>query len=576
MPGPANDLNINQSGFVNFDGVATFSGRTLTAGTGVTIANGNGVLANPIISSTGSVPLQVTGNSGIAVPSANNLNVVTANSTPKFVGSGSTLTLDFGLTNLMLGSDSTAITTASGNVGVGFAALDIVTSGASNCSIGYGSMSSLTTGNNNVAVGAGALVSANSSGDTAIGDSAISGNSGGNNTAVGKATLTSLGGVGLNNAVFGAGSGNAYTGSESSNLLLLNAGVLGESNTIRIGTNGSGVGQQNRSFMAGITSVTVASSAPVGINSSGQLSSLGFGTSGLVFTSNGAGASATFQAVAASSLITTYNAGGLWSINSRAKTVRFLAWGGGGGAGSGRCGSASNSGGGGGGAAGGFYDMVFNASDLTGSPYTVTVGTGGTGGTSINATTTNGNPGNPGTNTTVGSFVLAVGGLGGVGGTTASANGGGSSFVTFSGLSTQASAGTAGTNAVAGSGTNLTNSFGGGGGGGSGYLVATPRIGGAAGSILDQAANVLVAGGLAGANTGATAGNGNAPSVQTLSIGATGGGGGGHDGVTTAGTGGNGAQPGGGGGGGAGNLSLNASGAGGNGGNGKVIVIEYF
>jgi hypothetical protein len=53
--GTANDLNISQSGIVTFDGTATFSGRTLQAGTGISITNGNGVSGNPIINATGSV-----------------------------------------------------------------------------------------------------------------------------------------------------------------------------------------------------------------------------------------------------------------------------------------------------------------------------------------------------------------------------------------------------------------------------------------------------------------------------------------------------------------------------------------
>jgi len=49
----ANDLNISQAGIVTFDGTATFNGRTLIAGSGISIANGNGVSANPIITATG-------------------------------------------------------------------------------------------------------------------------------------------------------------------------------------------------------------------------------------------------------------------------------------------------------------------------------------------------------------------------------------------------------------------------------------------------------------------------------------------------------------------------------------------
>ena len=48
----ANDLNISQPGIVSFDGIATFSGRTLTAGANITITNGNGVAGNPVISAT--------------------------------------------------------------------------------------------------------------------------------------------------------------------------------------------------------------------------------------------------------------------------------------------------------------------------------------------------------------------------------------------------------------------------------------------------------------------------------------------------------------------------------------------
>lgn len=49
----ANDLNISQPGIVVFDGTATFTGRTLTAGTNISISNGNGVSGNPVISATG-------------------------------------------------------------------------------------------------------------------------------------------------------------------------------------------------------------------------------------------------------------------------------------------------------------------------------------------------------------------------------------------------------------------------------------------------------------------------------------------------------------------------------------------
>ena len=49
----ANDLNISQAGVVCFDGTATFTGRTITAGSGITVTNGSGVSGNPTISTSG-------------------------------------------------------------------------------------------------------------------------------------------------------------------------------------------------------------------------------------------------------------------------------------------------------------------------------------------------------------------------------------------------------------------------------------------------------------------------------------------------------------------------------------------
>lgn len=513
-----------------------------------------------------SVCFQKTSDAGEYIVLWNNTGefaVTTSNTNKQFTKSGHTYNINFGGSNLLIGSNG-SITSGGANTAFGGSALAATTVGGSNVAMGNAALASNTAGGSNVAIGAQAMSTYNVTGVAAMTS----------NTAVGTNALQMLS-TGTYNTVYGNNAGLNYTSTESNNILIRHRGVVGESNTIRIGTPGSGAGQVNRAFMAGITAVTVAASSPVGVDTNGQLSDLGFGTATEVFTSNGPGASPTWQSSAAS-LITTYTASGSWTKNAKTKTVRFLAWGGGGGGGSGRCGASATAGGGGGGGGGGFYDMVFNGADLTASPYTVTIGTGGTGGASINAVTTNGNPGNPGTNTTLGSVVLATGSPGGAGGTTGSATGGAPSYLSISGITTSVATGTAGNSIATNPGTNLQNSYASGGGGGSGYQAATPRIGGAAGSIVDQALNIIVTGGAGGANTGATAGNGNSPSGQSLSIGGTGGGGGGHNGTTTAGTGGNGAFPGGGGGGGAGNLSSNPSGAGGNGANGYLIVIEYF
>lgn len=310
----SNDLNISQSGIVVFNGISTFTGRTITAGTGITITNGSGVSGNPIISASGTVGQTFTGNSGVATPSSGNINIVTSNSTVKFVGSGSTLTQDFGIANLVLGSSLPSLTSGTRNVGVGSGVLGTITSGNDNVSMGslsaqaitiglsntlIGARSGLviTTGSSNVFVGYGSgadtLVTNGNVGIGALALNSLIGTGSTVNVAVGNNALVNLLSGTVNIAV-GSNSGNAYTTTESSNIIIGHTGVVGESNKIRIGTSGSGSGQQNQAFIAGITGVTAAGS-PVAVSSTGQLSDLGFGTSTQVLTSNGAGVSPTWQ-----------------------------------------------------------------------------------------------------------------------------------------------------------------------------------------------------------------------------------------------------------------------------------------
>jgi len=272
---------------------------TLTGGTGITITNGPGTIA---IAANGAVLGQtITGDTGGALsPTAGNWNIITDNTTVKFAGATSTLTQDFGLTNLIMGSSATGITTATFSVGVGFEALDVLSSGLGNTAVGYHSCLAVTTAGSNTAVGQNSLLDDISSpGNTAIGHSSLvsllSGD--GSNTAIGINSGGSCA-TGTQNVFVGANSGSACNSSESSNILIKNIGAAAESNTIRIGTVGSGAGQQNRAFVAAITGVTVAGSAPVGVDTNGQLSSLGFGTAGQILTSNGAATSPTFQTAA--------------------------------------------------------------------------------------------------------------------------------------------------------------------------------------------------------------------------------------------------------------------------------------
>lgn len=268
----------------------------------------------------GEVVETLTGNSGVATSSSNNINIVTANSTVKFVGSGSTLTQDFGLTNLTLGSSLPALTSGdnnislgkdvlktltsgSNNIGAGSLTLQAITSGSSNVVFGFGAGRFLTTGSNNFLLGTGSGTNLTTSasnigiGSSSLGSFTTGTSNAGSNIGIGATAFPNLQ-TGIFNIGFGSSVGNTYTGAESSNILFSNIGVTGESNTIRLGTQGTGNGQQNKAFLAGVTGTTVASSAPVGVDTNGQISSLGFGTSSQVLTSTGAASSPTWQAPA--------------------------------------------------------------------------------------------------------------------------------------------------------------------------------------------------------------------------------------------------------------------------------------
>lgn len=204
-----------------------------------------------------------------------------------------------------VGSLAMALAT-NGGTAVGYAALGNLTTGQNNCCVGISSGGALVGGNNNTAIGQNSGASWVSASDcTALGDGALFASTGDRNTAVGSQSIFAAGAStqnttvgyqsGLNvtsgsqnsvlgyqgllnattgsyNTCLGYSAGSNYTTSESSNICVINTGTLAESNTTRIGTQGSGSGQQNKCFIAGIVGVTVSNPQIVTINSStGQL-----------------------------------------------------------------------------------------------------------------------------------------------------------------------------------------------------------------------------------------------------------------------------------------------------------------
>jgi len=228
---------------------------------------------------------------------------------------------NYGTNNTWYGSNAGNMAlSGANNVGIGTNALTNVTTGHSNCICGNNAGDSITTGSDCTAFGDGALAS-NTTGSyqTAVGWNACANSTVGGNTAVGAEALRygSLGGnvavgyqagrtaaVGQNNTILGGycgakldgGSNNLFAGynvrssgglaplQSYCTMLGYNAEGTGNSciaiggttaaraNSIQIGTQGSGNGQQNTAYMAGIYGVAVgATNAPVYIDSTGKL-----------------------------------------------------------------------------------------------------------------------------------------------------------------------------------------------------------------------------------------------------------------------------------------------------------------
>jgi hypothetical protein len=140
------------------------------------------------------------------------------------------------------------LTTGQWNTAYGFAALGRLTTGSSNTCLGAGNLSSLSQGSNNTACGGGNLL--------------VQLTTGNYNTAMGRI-----------DDGYWYGSGANYT-TESSNITICNVGTVADANCMRLGTSGSGNGETNKTFIAGIYGVTPGATLNVAlVNSSGQLGS---------------------------------------------------------------------------------------------------------------------------------------------------------------------------------------------------------------------------------------------------------------------------------------------------------------
>jgi hypothetical protein len=217
-----------------------------------------------------------TGAAGATGPTGPTLPVASADTPSTLVQrdengdfSAHTLTLDG---NLILPA---ANGTTAGNIFLGGTATPILSADftSSNVFLGVGTSVGVQPQNGalgNVALGPKALLS-ETTGDTnsAIGYSALTNNmTGSNNTAIGESSLYNNI-SGSDNIGIGAQAGmNVTTG--SNNIDIGHQGQSGESNAIRIGTQGT----QTAAYIAGIAGTTEASGVAVYVSNTGQLGTL--------------------------------------------------------------------------------------------------------------------------------------------------------------------------------------------------------------------------------------------------------------------------------------------------------------
>jgi hypothetical protein len=288
----ANTFDTDSGTAIPLDGVIDIAGGSninTSGGTNVVTVNldNNVTISGNYTSTAGLIALPTTSSTA---------GQITINSTPAFH--------TYGTGNTFLGASAGNFTLTTGsatnNLGVGTNALHALTTGNFNTALGYNAGAALATGLGNVLIGTNSGQAVTDNGSTAVGlDTLSTATLASESTAIGAAALmayttattpgnTAIGSqalaslkTGRSNCVIGAYnlSGQNYTGSESSNILIQNQGTASESNVIRIGTQGSSLGQQNTCYIAGIIGNAVSNEEIVTINSStGQLGVTAFGT----------------------------------------------------------------------------------------------------------------------------------------------------------------------------------------------------------------------------------------------------------------------------------------------------------
>ncbi len=264
--GAGNSVTFNLDDTVSISGSMT-AGTGLTATTGDVTATAGDVVATAgdLIATSGLLAMPVTSDAidegaitlggGFAFHGRGTDNifagVAAGNATFTVAGSESNAVFGFSAMNTMA-------TNCRNNVVVGYKAMDAVTDSRSTTSVGYNSLLVMTTQLANTVVGASGMAAATTGA--------------GFNTAIGSSALSVIT-TGAYNCALGNSAGITLATTDSDNICIMNAGTATDNNTIRIGTQGTGNGQQDTAFMAGIYNVAPTNDGMVIISSAGQLGS---------------------------------------------------------------------------------------------------------------------------------------------------------------------------------------------------------------------------------------------------------------------------------------------------------------
>jgi Chaperone of endosialidase len=182
--------------------------------------------------------------------------------------------------NTATGTGALLFNIADNNTAFGAAALLFNTTGINNTAVGTAALSNNTEGQENTATGRSALgINTTGNWNTANGAFALAINQTGiENTAYGQVALSNV--TGSKNVGIGAAGGCKLT-TGSNNIAIVNPGVAGESNTIRIGAVGTETNcadfplpAHTATYIAGISGQTTSGGVAVYINSDGKLGTL--------------------------------------------------------------------------------------------------------------------------------------------------------------------------------------------------------------------------------------------------------------------------------------------------------------